>query len=387
VDADLGYTLANLIGVQPSTGLTVAHIDAAREHFIAHVRAAGPLPFVRAGRQPYGVLPVTLLLDWSPPAGQETALAVDVWLKRLLAQLRELWRQRLPDGARVARSTDAAQDLAAVLRSDGVGHSYRTRHLLGPQYLAHLHAFLGEDLAARGWIAARDALTDAVLDQLGQLWHPRLSGAAYDERDRALSAPLVQAAPADGTSTTTLAPNYIAALLAAPPLPLTESDAPPAPAPPATLLHLLLRHALQLEYTWAAARLVSAQPGRPGSPPCCATSSWSTSAHRARRRGACCSAGRARRRQARRRRSSSPRSRRSTPKCPRSPRSAASAPRSRTSRRSTRTHSSASRPARSTSRRIGSMPGSRRSPPSASPHCAPSSPRACASAPTAGWRT
>jgi hypothetical protein len=41
---------------------------------------------------------------------------------------------------------------------------------------------------------------------------------------------------------------------------MAEADGLSAPQP-ATLLHVLLRHALQLEYAWAAARLVGAQPG------------------------------------------------------------------------------------------------------------------------------
>ena len=257
-----GYYLANLVGLG-DTGLTPDDIDWAREHFISYLRAAGPLPFLRAGRQPYGLLPVTILGDWAAPAGEDAAArARDLWLKQLLLQLRDaLWRPRLPDVPCVGRSTDPAQDLAAVLRTDGIANSYRVRNLLGAQYLQHLHSFLGEDLAARGWNAAHDALTSAVLAQLGFIWRPRLAGAAYDERDRALSAPLVQA----GTDAqpAALAPNYIAALLAAPPLPLAETDPLPSPPEPAVLLHVLLRHALQLEYAWAAARLVSAQPNGP----------------------------------------------------------------------------------------------------------------------------
>ena len=255
-----GYYLANLVGLG-DTPLTLD--DWAREHFVSYLRAAGPLPFLRAGRQPYGLLPVTILGDWTVPAGEDAAAqARELWLKQLLLQLRDtLWRPRLPDVPCVGRSTDPAQDLAAVLRTDGVANSYRVRNLLGAQYLQHLHSFLGEDLAARGWNAAHDALTGAVLAQLGFTWRPRLAGAAYDERDRALSAPLVQAAT--DAQTAALEPNYIAALLFAPPLPFAETDPLPAPPEPAVLLHVLLRHALQLEYAWAAARLVSAQPNGP----------------------------------------------------------------------------------------------------------------------------
>jgi len=52
--ATWGYYLMNLIGLE-GTGLTLEAIAWAREHFIANVRAFGPLPTLRVGRQPYGV--------------------------------------------------------------------------------------------------------------------------------------------------------------------------------------------------------------------------------------------------------------------------------------------------------------------------------------------
>jgi len=257
-----GYYLANGIGFE-STSLTPDDIDWAREHWIAHVRAHGPLPALRAGKQPYGILPATILADWSAPAGSEAQFARDLWLRQLLVLLRDrLWQPRLPDVPRVGRSTDTDADLAAVLRGDGRASAYRVRHLLGAQYLQQLHLFLGDDLASKGWNAQHDSLTAAVLANLGFAWRPRIAGGAWDERVRALTAPLVQA-PGDGPAATALAPNYIAALLAAPPVPLSETDPPPAPALPAVLLHVLLRHALQFEYFGAAARLVSAQPSAP----------------------------------------------------------------------------------------------------------------------------
>ena len=45
---------------QPAT-FTDAQLDAARRYFVDSVRALGPAPTLRAGRQPYGVLPVTSL--------------------------------------------------------------------------------------------------------------------------------------------------------------------------------------------------------------------------------------------------------------------------------------------------------------------------------------
>ena len=253
--ATWGYYLANLVGLT-GTGLTLEAIAWAREHFIAHVRTFGPLPTLRVGRQPYGLLPIS-------PLGSQPAAIADAperWLAATLRTLLErLWQPRIPDVPRIGRSDDPAGDLAALLKSDAVSHAYRLRYLLGPRYLAHLRQFLGEDLSASGWLAAQDAIGRAVLNALGFPWHPRLEDAAYAETDMPVNAPLVQAGELDGVAT--LEPNYIAALLADPPLPESETAAPPAPLQPAALLHLLLRHALQLEYVAAAARLASRQAG------------------------------------------------------------------------------------------------------------------------------
>ncbi|MGH8719935.1 MAG: hypothetical protein ACREV0_13520, partial [Burkholderiales bacterium] len=252
--ATWGHYLINLIGLD-STGLTLESLAWGREHFIEHVRAFGPLPTLRAGRQPYGVLPVT-------PLGDNAAIADtrERWLANTLQLLRDrLWYPHVHGVPRVGRSENPALDLAAALKSDAMSSSYRLRHLLGPQYLQHLRRFLGEDLAGSGWLAAQAALTGLVLRQLGFNWRPRLEGAAYAESEIPLRAPLVQAGELDGVEK--LEPNYIAALLADPPLPANETDAPPPmPAPP-TLLHLLLRHSLLLEYFAATVRLVmSRQP-------------------------------------------------------------------------------------------------------------------------------
>jgi hypothetical protein len=92
-----------------------------------------------------------------------------------------------------------------------------------------------------------------------------------------LQAPLVQAGELDAWQARA---ELHHALLADPPLPATETHAPPAMPAPATLLHLLLRHSVQLEYTAAAARLASKQPAQRRSLRCCANASSSISTPR-----------------------------------------------------------------------------------------------------------
>lgn len=56
-------------------------------HVGDYVRARGPLPTLRVGRQPYGVLPVMPLAEWVPGPGEEALVA----LVDMLRKLRPFW--------------------------------------------------------------------------------------------------------------------------------------------------------------------------------------------------------------------------------------------------------------------------------------------------------
>ena len=172
-----GYYLSNMVGFD-GTGLTTPILAWARDHFVNHVRSGGPYPALRCGRQPYGVLPVTSLDPWKPPAGQEQAFASDSWLRDLLLKLRNnIWRPRTGDAFRIGRRSPSAPDadLADIMRMDAIASGYSARSMLGRHYLQHLRAFLGEDLQGTGFIATHDALAAGVLQRLGIAWRPRLS--------------------------------------------------------------------------------------------------------------------------------------------------------------------------------------------------------------------
>jgi hypothetical protein len=259
-----GYYLTNMVGFD-GTGLTPALVAWARDHFATHVRSFGPLPILRCGRQPYGLLPVTSLDLWQPGAGQQQALAPDLWMQALLRKLRDnIWRAHLGDVFRIGRRQsppDPDADLADIMRSDGLSNGYSTRALFGRHYLEHLRAFLGEDLQGSGFIPVQDALAAGLLQRLGIAWRPRLARAVAAETAWPVTAPLVQAG--EVSPWRNLEPNYIAALLA-----LRRIDdviaARPDPAASdgsTSLLQVLLRHALLREIADATAQIVAGAPG------------------------------------------------------------------------------------------------------------------------------
>lgn len=259
-----GYYLTNIVGFD-GTGLTPSLVAWARDHFTTHVRSFGPFPILRCGRQPYGLLPVTSLDLWQPGAGQQQALAPDLWLQALLLKLRNnIWRAHLGDVFRLGRRQsppDPDADLADVMRSDGLSSGYRTRALFGRHYLQHLRAFLGEDLQGSGFISTQDSLAAGLLQRLGIAWRPRLARAIGAETAWPLTAPLVQAG--EVSPWRNLEPNYIAVLLA---LPRIDDVIAARPDPSATegstsLLQLLLRHALLREIVDATAQIAAGAPG------------------------------------------------------------------------------------------------------------------------------
>jgi len=260
-----GYYLTSLVGFD-GTGLTADLVAWARDHFATHVRSGGPFPILRCGRQPYGLLPVTSLDLWQPGAGQQQALAPDLWLQGLLLKLRDnVWRAHLGDVFRLGRRQsppDPDADLADVMRTDGLSSGYSMRALFGRHYLQHLRAFLGEDLQGSGFIPTQDLLAAGLLQRLGIAWRPRLARIIGAETAWPVTAPLVQAG--EVSPWRNLEPNYITALLA---LRRIDDVIAARPDPAATdgsstsLLQLLLRHALLREIADATAQIAAGAPG------------------------------------------------------------------------------------------------------------------------------
>ncbi len=73
--------------IEDFLGLPAARSDAVRDYFRDHVRAAGPVPAFRVGRQPYGVLPVTQIDAFVAGAAE----GIDPRMLPLLKAARTWW--------------------------------------------------------------------------------------------------------------------------------------------------------------------------------------------------------------------------------------------------------------------------------------------------------
>ena len=157
--ATLGYFLLQMLGVGETSDSPLSDDDIAwvRNHFIDFVRSNGPLPAIRIGRQPYGVLPVTSLNAWRPPTGEESQFQRDGVLRDFLVRLRDIWRRTIQEVPRLGRTDDSPtekgidKDLIEVLSMDGLSSSYSMRNLMGRHYLEHLLVFMSADYFLDIW--------------------------------------------------------------------------------------------------------------------------------------------------------------------------------------------------------------------------------------------
>jgi hypothetical protein len=186
--ATWGYYLAHRLGGPGGAGLSAADLERARRAFVDHVRAAGPLPTLRVGDQPYGVLPVTSLESWASAGELLGAGVVDV-----LRRFRSVW---LAAAAGLPRAEGGPDALLEVLRNSPTTAGVSARPVLGPLYTANLLRYVGvQDWP--GWQAQRDQLGTAQLRAVGLQWTPPAARSAFAPDAYRLREPWVT----DGSAT------------------------------------------------------------------------------------------------------------------------------------------------------------------------------------------
>jgi hypothetical protein len=144
-----------------------------RDHLLAHVRSRGPLPMIRIGRQPYGVLPVSSLSDWRAEHAEDADAAIAAWCIRL----REKWRgvlDHIPHVGKVDEDQSSDELMVAVLERQPTATGLAMVRMNGPSVaVPRTHAGeapgnlsiaeLDADSALR-WTTSSDAWTDLGWD-------------------------------------------------------------------------------------------------------------------------------------------------------------------------------------------------------------------------------
>lgn len=108
-----------------------ASLRGVRDHLLGHVRSRGPLPTIRVGRQPYGVLPTSSLSDWKPEHSEEPDAVLLPWL----VQLREKWRvliDAIPEIGMAERGTSTDELMVGILERQPAATGLAMTRMNGP---------------------------------------------------------------------------------------------------------------------------------------------------------------------------------------------------------------------------------------------------------------
>ena len=128
--ATWGYFLDTML----NPGFDLPAVDGVRAFFTEHVSGRGAIPAIRIGRQPYGILPATVLsrlrLDERRPRGSDPALTPGVLdeLSRILAFMAASWTGFADDVPHVSSAGDPHQTLLDVLGLHPVSVEFHQRY-------------------------------------------------------------------------------------------------------------------------------------------------------------------------------------------------------------------------------------------------------------------
>jgi hypothetical protein len=118
-----------LIAGSDGSGISDGAREDVRDFFQDHVRGRGPLPALRIGDQPYGVLPVSSVDRRWKPAGEP----LEPGLSALLGKIRAFWRGSLSKVPSVMQG-DLDTALLDILGSDAVQLGLRVRSIVSLAY-------------------------------------------------------------------------------------------------------------------------------------------------------------------------------------------------------------------------------------------------------------
>jgi len=161
-------------------------IDEVRDHWVVHVRGRGPLPALRLGRQPYGLLPIVVTgAAWKPLRG---GFVEDRLVPFIDQQVRVWWDNASADALSVMRGP-LDETLPPILGTDAVLQGLRVRTALSPEpFLGTATALTLPDLgsATNGQDVTRTLLllSGVAEDAIGD-------GDVLGTKTRTLALPLV----------------------------------------------------------------------------------------------------------------------------------------------------------------------------------------------------
>lgn len=272
--ATLGYFMEEMMDPLFSN----ADIDATRYFFANYVSGRGPVPAIRVGRQPYGILPISVYsrlkffkhgpVDISAVIGHPE-IPYLARLHSLIMKMDAVWDGLLSNVAHLGKegAEDAHQLLLDVVGLHAASVEFHQRYSQSIGQLFNQLVLQREPVLAADMARTHSQKATFVLEQLGMdfkgLKLPILDKYFLGEPNL-LSGPVVDDVPDSETDPVRvyyekgdIKLNYIAWLATARANDIRIENFEGAPAPTA-LLYLLLRHSLQLSQADAGTKLLVA---------------------------------------------------------------------------------------------------------------------------------
>jgi hypothetical protein len=281
--ATLGYFMEEMM--QPI--FAENDIDATKDFFTNYVSGRGPVPTIRIGKQPYGILPVTVYSKINIPGNSNiklNALHKDGKptfydrLKALIMKMDEAWDDLLPGVAYIGKEGDPHQILLDVLglhansvefyqrysQSFDQLHSVRVLQTAGERALSQKGRLAQNPLKGASTEAiahARAVKATAILKDLGAdiaNIHLPILEKYFLSLPNLLEGPIVNEVISETSplpKIEAIQKNYIEWLTTAGANDIRIENFS-GTTPPIALLYLLLRHALMLAQSDAAAQLL-----------------------------------------------------------------------------------------------------------------------------------
>lgn len=261
----LGYFLDEML--EPRVGDEDAR--SVRAFFVENVRARGPLPAVRVGAQPYGVLPVTAFSRWQARAasGQNLSLAgrprqgFAEDLLRVLLRMLDAWKVMARDVSYAGKTGDHGRILLDILGLHPTSAEYHQRYAAGSSHVWNYLRLGGYDAQSVRFYEHLVLHSAAVFRQLGFPADP--SPAIFDKifftRETPIDGPLIDGRPLSETDALEPAAadnrNYLAWLGTSSLDEIRMENFGEGRQAPGALLYKMLRHAALLSYDEAAVNL------------------------------------------------------------------------------------------------------------------------------------
>lgn len=263
----LGYMMRTLL----APIFSEETVRVTRRFFTRYVSGRGPLPALRIGRQPYGIVLTTAFdrVDWFRDEGVAHLMHVEGQgflggLYRMLRRIEDDWDPLVRQVSRIGqRGDDPHQVLLDVLGLHAGSVEYHPLQAESVEHKFYELAFFDVTIALRFLDLMQAAVPLALLRSFGYTGEevPDILGKVWKARQTPLTGPLVDDRPLSETETIRAYAgqrNYIQWLADAARSgleALRQQGGFDGNVRPTALLYLLLRHALQLGYREVAVRL------------------------------------------------------------------------------------------------------------------------------------